>query len=88
MRPSPIPAAEVWEGGRRQVIAGPDGDLTNDTIRPVEAVVDVALGVPSFCVRMVLEGDDLEQLQAGGVVWIRFLGHVVPFVAEVRGPLA
>lgn len=42
-------------------------------------------GVPLLSVRVVLEGDDLEKLQAGDHVWLRFWGHIVPFEIET-GP--
>ncbi len=86
MRPAPIPDAMVWEGARRVVIAPPDGDLTNPDIAPVEAVVDRSPGVPVLSVRCVLEDDDLDKLQAGGNVWISFVGHMVPFSVTVAGP--
>jgi hypothetical protein len=89
MRPTPIPEAEVWDGGVRVVFAAPDGDLTNPDIAPVEVVADRADdGVtPRFHVRAVLEAGDLETLAAGGNVWLTMWGTVVPFAVDVRpGP--
>lgn len=88
MRPVPIPHAAVWEGGHRTVIAAPDGDLTNSTIAPVEAVVDVppSLGVTCYSVRCALDPGDLEKLATGGHVWISFYGQMVPFCTDVTGP--
>lgn len=88
MRPSVIPDAEIWQGARRIVMAPPDGDLTNDTIRPLEMLAELHEGVPTYSARCVLEGDDLETLRAGGAVWLTFYGGVVPFsvtVAESAG---
>jgi hypothetical protein len=74
MRPTPIPDAEVFEGGTRITVAGPDGDLTGD-IRPVEAVVTVDDGRPCFSMRITLEDGDLERLSAHGVFWLTILGR-------------
>lgn len=74
MRPSPIPDAEVFDGGERIVIGGPDGDLTGD-IRPVEAVVTMEDGIAAFSMRVALEPGDLEKLQRHGVFWLTCLGR-------------
>jgi len=81
MRPTPIPDAEVWEGTVRRVISPPGGDLTNPDIAPVEALVDPAAATLS--VRLVLEGDDLANLQAGAPIWLTFFGSMVPWAAIV-----
>lgn len=88
MRPTPIPDAEVWEGAVRRVISPPDGDLTNPDIAPVEAVIDrsPSTGAVNLSVRMELEDDDLEKLAAGGMVWVTFWGHIVPFAVTVVEP--
>lgn len=86
MRPAPIPTEAVWPGGRRVVIAPPDGDLTSTVIAPVEAVVDQGqdTGIPRISVRCVLEDGDLEKLADGGTVWIAFYGgQLVPFCVDV-----
>lgn len=89
MRPTPIPDAEVWEGATRQVIAAPDGRLDNPNIAPVEALVDESpdTGHKTLSVRCVLEGNDLEHLQAGGVVWLTFWSAMVPWAATVVPPM-
>lgn len=89
MRPTPIPDDAVWPGAVRIVVAAPDGDLTNPDIAPVEVVADRAEdGVhPRFHVRAILEPGDLEQLAAGGHVWLTMWGAVVPFALSVApGP--
>lgn len=85
MRPTPIPDAEIWAGGERQVIAPPGGDLTDPNVRPVEALVDRSpdTGGLNLSVRCVLEDGDLEKLQAGGTIWITFWGAMVPWAATV-----
>lgn len=84
MHPTPIPDAEIWPGAVRQVIAGPDGDLTNDQIRPVEALIDMSEIGPRFSMRCELEDRDLAVLQAGGVVWVSQYGdHLHPFSVDV-----
>lgn len=88
MRPTPVPDHEIWEGARRMVIAPPDGDLTNPTIAPVEAVADQAPdGSLNLSVRCVLEDGDLDKLQAGGTVWITFWGHMVPWAITTVAPV-
>ncbi len=80
MRPSTIPDAEVWEGARRVVVSGPDGDLTGD-IRPVEVLIDRAAdGDTRICSRVVLDPGDLERLAAGESFWLVFRAdHLHPF---------
>jgi hypothetical protein len=83
VRPTPIPDAEVFEGGKRMVIAGPDGDLTGD-IRPVEAILSAFEGVPAFSLRIALEPGDLERLQSHGVFWLTVAGRQLqPFSLHV-----
>ena len=88
MRPVPIPNEAIWEGATRRVYAAPDGDLTNEVIRPVEVLVDVAgdrtRRINAMC---ALEDGDLEKLAAGGHVWVSFYGVLVPFSVDVTGPL-
>lgn len=74
MRPTPIPDAEVWEGGERLVIAGPDGDLTGD-IRPVDAMVTVDDGRPCISMRITLDDGDLSKLASHGVFWLTIRGR-------------
>ncbi|MFL6141587.1 MAG: hypothetical protein ACJ72N_06930 [Labedaea sp.] len=83
MRPSIIPDREAWQGARRIVMAPPDGDLTNDKIRPLEMVAELHEGVPVYSARCVLEPGDLDTLSAGGTVWLTFYGGVMPFSVTV-----
>lgn len=86
MRPAPIPTEAVWEGGRRIVMAPPDGDMFHPDIAPLEMIADqVSIGV-RFSARCALEEGDLEKLAAGGHVWVSFVGHVVPFSVDATGP--
>lgn len=61
MRPVPIDETEVPLGARRLIVAPPDGDLTNDEIRPVEAVVfSHPSGQRLFAMKVRLDPGDLE----------------------------
>jgi hypothetical protein len=85
MRPAPIPEDAVWEGARRVVMSAPNGDLTDSTIAPVEAVLDrsEATGALVYSVRCVLEPGDLKALQEGGHIWVSFYGGMPPFSVSV-----
>lgn len=102
MRPIPIPDTVVMmdagkqvdvidtaTGGAlpRMVISPPDGDLTNDRIRPVEALVgvDPEQG-PIVTVLVALEDGDLDRLQSmeRPAVWLSmYTGQIPPFAVEV-----
>lgn len=43
-------------------------------------------GVRVLSVRCELEPGDLEELQAGGTVWLSFFGAMVPWAATVVAP--
>lgn len=84
MRAAPIPDQCIWAGAHRHVIAAPNGDLLDEHIRPVEALVEPDQhGVPLYSVRCILEPGDLAKLAEGGVVWITFWGAIVPFSTSV-----
>ncbi|MET0492907.1 MAG: hypothetical protein ABW000_07215 [Actinoplanes sp.] len=76
MRPVPIPdaVAATFPGAMRGVLAAPGGDLTDPDIAPVEVLFDglVDGGFQRAFVRLALEDGDLEQLIAGGHVWLIF----------------
>lgn len=88
MRTTPIPDAEVWPGAMRHVI-GPS-DLTSEDLAPVEIVsypcAFAGRVMPVHSVRCVLDPGDLEQLAAGGTIWLSFIGGMVPFDVNVRPP--
>lgn len=90
MRPIPIPEAAVWAGARRVVMSAPNGDLLDDTVRPVEAIDEISpkLGVRILTVMCALEPGDLDILTAGGTVLISFYGGMVPFEVNVCEPVA
>lgn len=87
MRPGTIPDRMVWSGAKRVVMSAPNGDLTDDTVAPVECVVDCppSLGVLVYSVRCVMEPGDLERLHRGGEVWVSFYGGMPPFSVAVAG---
>lgn len=85
MRPTPIPDADVWSGSRRAIYSAPDGDLTRTDVAPVEALVECS-GPDGhlISVRCIPEADDVDQLAAGGALWLTFHGALVPFELDVR----
>jgi hypothetical protein len=85
MRPTTIPDSEIWQGAHRMIMAPPDGDLTNDKIRPLEMLAEIHDGTPTYSAMCTLEPGDLEMLQAGGRVWVTFYGGVMPFCVTVAG---
>lgn len=85
MRAAPIPDAEVPEGARRIVMAGPDGDLTSTDIGPAEMLLVVGANGPEYSARMVLDDEERAALAAGAPLWLTFVGLVPPFAAGVGG---
>lgn len=86
VRPIPIPDELVGPGVRRLVIAPPGGDLTNDKIRPVEALA--AIVPEGLCITMLvaMEGDDLDRLaeMRSPAVWLSmYTNQLPPFAVEV-----
>ena len=81
MRPAPIPD-QVSPGTRRVVMAAPNGDLTDDNIRPVEALVTEEADARWYTVMLVLESGDLELLEAGHPIWLSFAGGVPVFAVS------
>jgi hypothetical protein len=87
MRPVPIPAETVWEGGVRKVFSAPDGDLTNPDIGPCEVIVDAGVGgVARVNVLVKLDEGDLEQLTQTGHLWLSMLGGLMPFALTAAEP--
>lgn len=85
MRPIPIPDELVEPGTVRRIIAAPDGDLTNDTIRAVESLISADTdGIALLSMMLVLEDGELEKLQTGGGrIWLTMRGAVAPFDVRV-----
>jgi len=86
VRPIPIPDELQQEGVRRIVIAPPGGDLTHDTIRPVEALA--AIVPEGICLTMLvaLEDGDLDRLteMRRPAVWLSmYTNQLPPFAVEV-----
>lgn len=87
MRPVPIPAETVWEGGVRRVFCAPDGDLTNPDIGPCEVIVDRGVNdLARINVLVQLEPGDLEQITQTGHVWLSMLGGLLPFALTAAEP--
>jgi hypothetical protein len=84
--PTPIPDELIREGSVRRTIAAPNGDLLDDNIRPVDALIshDQPTGLAAVRVRLVLEGDELDRLAAGKPVWLTMLGGITPFDVQVE----
>lgn len=83
MKPTAIPSAEVWAGAERVVISPPNGDLTDDAIRAVDALVDVVEvrghgHARRFAMRIALEPGDLERLAAGEPFWLSIMAMQLP----------
>jgi hypothetical protein len=90
MRPIPVPQAIVWPGARRLVMSAPNGDLTDPTIAPVEAILDhpdSLGGAPRFTVVCTPEPGDLDTLTAGGLLAVAFWGGIPPFCVDVLAPV-
>lgn len=93
MRPVPIPAAFLWPGSRRVVMAAPGGDLTDPSCPPVEVLADnrspLVPGGARYFMRVALEEGDLALLIAnGGHFWLSLLGVVPPSSHILEQPLA
>jgi hypothetical protein len=86
MIPTPIPDDLVKDGAQRRVFTAASGDLLDDNIRPVDALIsrDDATGLAAVQVRLVLEGDEIERLTAGKPVWLTMLGGLAPFDVQVE----
>lgn len=86
MRPVPIPDEKIWKGAVRKSILPPNGDMTSDECRSVDALIDIPnesgmfAGVPRFSMLLELEPGDLERLQSGANIWLCMRGPaLVPF---------
>lgn len=83
MRVTPIPDNEIWAGASRIVMGPPAGQDPTGEIRALEMVAEIVMGHRAYSARCVLEEGDLENLTAGGVVWLTFYGGVAPFSVTV-----
>lgn len=82
MRPIPIPDQMVPSWGKREVISPPDGDLLNEDIAPVEAIVSVdsEQGMVMYTLLIQIEEGDMDSLEAtGGRFLLTMGGAIVPF---------
>lgn len=82
-----IPLAEVWPGGELILIPGADFGAPD-----CQAVLDHVDGGPQdgagrVSFRVELGEIALEQLTAGGCIWVRMIGRVPPWQIEVIGPV-
>lgn len=80
MRPIPIPDHCVPDGCKRYVIGPPDGDLTNETISPVEVVAGIVDGQVHMCALVMLEPGELARLAAMDTpaIWLTMLTPQIP----------
>lgn len=87
MIPTTIPDELIEPDSLRRVIAAPNGDLLDDKIRPVEALVsrDPDTDLVAIKVRLELEDGELERLASGRPVWLTMLGGLAPFDVQVEG---
>lgn len=85
MIPVIIPDDLVQPGTVRRIIAVPNGDLTDDDIRPVESLISRAPDGQTAQLSMMLELEpgELGQLARGGRVWLTMIGGVMPFNVQV-----
>jgi hypothetical protein len=89
VRPIPIPDECVPPGCKRFVIAPPDGDLTNDRIRPVEAVAGIVEREVRITMLVALEPGELARLGAMAddgtpAIWLTMITkQIPPFMVEI-----
>jgi len=84
MRPVPIPDEVIPEGCNRFVISPPDGGLTNDRVRPVEAVAGIIDGEVHISMLIALEDGDIERLQSCNGIWLTMVTRQIPpFIVEI-----
>lgn len=89
MRPVPVPESVIrarpW--AVTKVFAAPNGDLTDDQIRPVEVLVDPhTTHGPALRIYAALDAGDLEVLAAGGYVEITLNTMALPVFSLAVGP--
>lgn len=71
---------------KRMIIAGPSGDLTDDNIRPCDALVDEDgfQGLRTFSMKIKLDPGDIEKLaDNGGFFMLTVVANqLVPFAVD------
>lgn len=90
MRPIPIPdgVAEV-NGGRRVIYTAPGGDMLDDDVRPVEAIViDDPVDLVQVAVLIELDDDDRAAAAAGLPIWLSFKGGMPIWGISFADPAA
>ena len=83
----PVPVTDEMVGAdavKRVFLAPPD----MEDVSPCEAVISASPDGKTVLVQvpMKLEPGDLENLQAGGTVWMTMVGNLLPFAVETAPP--
>jgi hypothetical protein len=86
MRPVPINLTDLPEGFTRQVMAAPNGDLTDQTVGPLEVAVGPVQGEMVFFSKWIFEPGDMEELLEKGHLWLGVRG-MQPVVMMIAGNL-
>jgi hypothetical protein len=85
MQPTSIPDRRIWDGAERRTFGAPRG--MEDTVRPVEVLVDASPIGPAVHLLVKLEPDDLAQLGNDPHFWLTiFGGGLPPFSLTVPTP--
>lgn len=86
MLPTRIPTALIREDSQVTIARAPD-DPRYTGVEDCEALVERGQhGLAQVRVRLELEPGELEQLAAGGHVWVTFVGGILPFNVTTTGP--
>ena len=86
MQPTSIPDHLILDGAVRQTCTAPDDPRYAD-VADCEALIDRGPNdLARVHVRLELEAGELEQLAAGGHVWVTFLGGILPFSVCTTSP--
>lgn len=84
MRPVPIPDECVPPGCKRFVIMPPDGDMTSDKCRPVEAVAGMLESGVGISVLVAFDEGDVERIAECGAFWLTmYTPQIPPFAVEI-----
>jgi hypothetical protein len=86
MQPTGIPDHLIRDGAVRQTVGAPDDPRYAD-VEDCEALVERGPNdLAQVRVRLELEPGDLEDLTAGGHLWVTFLGGILPFHVTTTPP--